>query len=77
MSLIPLSKLGIGKTGTIKRVEDDGVISRRLADLGFLPETLVILSRKAPIGDPLCFEVRGSQMCLRTKEASKIWVEVE
>ena len=75
VSSVPLSELEVGQTGTITRIENTGVVSERLADLGFLPGTTVSLTRRAPAGDPLCFDIRGSQMCIRRKEACRIWAE--
>ncbi len=49
-------------------------IARRLADLGFLPGTPVRVVRRAPLGDPCVFALRGSQICLRRSEAREIRV---
>lgn len=47
----------------------------RLRELGLLPGTLVKLIRRAPMGDPLEFSVRGSLLSLRKSEAEMIDVE--
>jgi ferrous iron transport protein A len=47
---------------------------RRLEALGFLPETLVACRRRAPLGDPRVYELRGTQLCLRRSEAARIRV---
>lgn len=72
---VPLSELEVGQTGIITRIENTDVVSERLTDLGFLPGTFVRLTRRAPTGDPLCFDIRGSQMCIRRKEACRIWAK--
>ena len=42
--------------------------------MGFLPDTPVSLIRRAPMGDPGIYELRGYQLCLRRSEASRIRV---
>ena len=49
-------------------------VGRRLSDLGFLPGTAVRVVRRAPLGDPTVYELRGYQLCLRRAEASRIKV---
>jgi ferrous iron transport protein A len=46
----------------------------RLLELGFLPETEIRVVRKAPLGDPIAFYLRGGQICLRRSEAARIRV---
>ena len=47
----------------------------RLREMGLLPGTEVRLIRRAPLGDPLEFSVRGSLLSLRQSEAELIVVE--
>lgn len=67
-----LASLERGETGEIEEVTVAGPIGQRLADLGFLPGTRVTLVRRAPLGDPAVYELRGSQMCIRRREARSI-----
>jgi Fe2+ transport system protein FeoA len=71
---VPLSQLPPGRRAIIARVDPDQAIGRRLLDLGFVPGSEVRVLRRAPLGDPIAYEVRGSQLCLRSREASHIWV---
>lgn len=48
--------------------------SKRLLDLGFLPGTEVLVVRRAPLRDPVIFELRGNRMALRQAEASRVLV---
>jgi Fe2+ transport system protein FeoA len=41
----------------------------RFEDLGLLPETPVRRVARAPLGDPIAFEVRGTVLCIRRAEA--------
>ena len=71
---VPLSSLAAGWSATVLAVEASTPQSRRLLDLGFVPETKVRVVRRAPLGDPIAFYLRGGQICLRRVEAEKIRV---
>ena len=47
---------------------------QRFEDLGLLPETPIRRERRAPLGDPVVFRVRGTLLCLRRSEACLIRV---
>jgi ferrous iron transport protein A len=44
----------------------------RFEDLGLLPETVIQRERRAPLGDPIVYRVRGTLLCLRRSEACHI-----
>jgi ferrous iron transport protein A len=70
----PLTALEPGQRARIEAVELEGPAGTRLRDLGFLPGTEVSLVRRAPLGDPAVYELRGAQICLRRTEAQAIHV---
>jgi len=70
----PLTALKPGQRARIEAVELEGPAGTRLRDLGFLPGTEVRLVRRAPLGDPAVYELRGAQICLRRTEAQAIHV---
>lgn len=72
---MPLSKVAIGKTVTIVRVEGEPSFRRRLLELGLLPGTAVQVLRIAPLGDPLELLSRGAHLSIRAREAESIFVE--
>jgi Fe2+ transport system protein FeoA len=74
---VPLSQIEIGTTAIIDRVEASPPIARRLGDLGFIPGTSVTPIRRAPLGDPGVYEIRGVQYCLRRSEAGTIRVRFD
>ena len=74
---MPLSQIEIGITAIIDRVEASPPIARRLGDLGFIPGTPVTPIRRAPLGDPGVYEIRGVQYCLRRSEAGTIRVRFD
>ena len=71
---VPLSSLAAGCRATVLAVDDSTPAGRRLLDLGFVPETEVRVVRRAPLGDPIAFYLRGGQICLRRAEAERIRV---
>jgi Fe2+ transport system protein FeoA len=60
-------------TGVV--VDDDGR-SSRLEDLGFLVGTSVRVDRRAALGDPTIYELRGTRIALRKADAALIEVTV-
>jgi Fe2+ transport system protein FeoA len=67
-----LDMLSVGKTGAIAAVGGQGVLRRRLLDMGLTPGTQVKLCKVAPMGDPLELELRGYSLTLRKEDAAKI-----
>jgi ferrous iron transport protein A len=59
----------------VAAVASETGIGRRLLDLGFVPGTQVRVVRRAPLGDPLEFELRGYRLSLRKTEAAHIEIE--
>jgi ferrous iron transport protein A len=72
-----LADLPPGSRAVVQHVDDSCPVGRRLLDLGFVPGTPVRVSRRAPLGDPIVFEIRGSRLCLRRTEANRVRVRVE
>lgn len=70
----PLASLQPGERAVVVRVEVGGGVGRRLLDLGFIPGTPVRVIRRAPLGDPVAYEVRGTRICLRDREAAGVRV---
>jgi ferrous iron transport protein A len=71
---IPLTALPPGRRGVIAAVEPGSGIGRRLLDLGFVPGTEIRVVRRAPLGDPVSYELRGMRIGLRHSEAARIAV---
>ena len=70
-----LADLEPGGQATIVEISTPGPVRERLLDLGFVPGTLITLVRRAPLGDPCVYALRGVQMCLRGEEAARISVQ--
>ena len=73
----PLSEFAVGEKGTIIKVAGEGLIRRRLFDMGVTPGAEILLRKKAPLGDPLELTLRGYELTLRKAEASLVTMEVE
>ncbi|NLX78194.1 MAG: ferrous iron transport protein A [Clostridiaceae bacterium] len=73
---IPLNCLPVGKKAKVKLLRSDGIIRRRMLDLGLIPDTVVEAIQKSPSGDPTAYYIRGAVMALRSEEAGRILVEM-
>ena len=73
---VPLSDLPVGGRAVVVALRAPPALAARLTALGFLPATEVRCRRRAPLGDPRVYELRGTQLCLRRSEARNIWVEL-
>jgi ferrous iron transport protein A len=71
-----LAGLVTGATAVVVAVEGSSQpgVGLRLLDLGFVPGTTVRALRRAPLGDPTLYELRGTQLCLRRSEAERVRV---
>ena len=72
--LASLADLAVGAVCKISSIELDGLLRRRILDLGILPGTYVQCVRKSPSGDPIAFRVRNTMIALRSDDANLIKV---
>ncbi|MFC3883134.1 ferrous iron transport protein A [Bacillus songklensis] len=71
-NMISLYEGKVGDTIQIADLQVEGVMRRRLLDLGFVPGATVQVLRKSPLGDPIAFRVSHTTIALRKEESSKI-----
>ncbi len=64
----------IGETVTVKRLNGEGAVKRRLMDMGLTKGTEVTVRKVAPLGDPIEVTVRGYELSLRKADAETIEV---
>jgi ferrous iron transport protein A len=57
-------------------VSGDTECRRRLLEMGFCNGALVEVVRRAPLGDPIEFRLRGYCLCLRQEQADSITISV-
>ena len=74
---VQLSDLKPGEKGVITKVAGDREVRRRLLDMGLTRGTEIIVVRKAPLGDPVEFLLKGYNLSLRKKESENIYVFVK
>lgn len=67
--------LEIGERAIIKKVGGEGVLRRRLLDMGLTPKTEVMIRKVAPMGDPIELHLRGYELTIRIDDAKNIDVE--
>ena len=72
-----LADLPPGTEAIVVGVDSTNATGRRLEDLGLLPNTHVRAMRRAPLGDPSLYELRGYRLCLRRADARCVRVRVE
>lgn len=70
-----LRSLPPGKTGIVSGLVAEGLVRRRLLDLGFVPGTVIRALRRSPFGDPTAYGVRGSTIALRGADADRVMIE--
>ncbi len=70
-----LSKLKVGQGGSVVKIEAQGLVRRRILEMGVTLGTEVVVTGTAPLGDPIEITVKGYHLSLRKEEAASIWVE--
>ena len=83
-----LSEVAVGEKGRVTRVTEGGgaaggaggaaadALRRRLMDMGIVKGAEVEVVRRAPLGDPVEFLLRGYNLTLRREEAENVWLEL-
>ena len=70
-----LKEVKIGETVTVKRLDGEGAVRRRIMDMGLTKGAKVTVRKLAPLGDPIELTVRGYQLSLRKEDAAMVEVE--
>lgn len=64
----------IGSTVTVKKLNGEGAVKRRIMDMGLTRGTEVYIRKVAPLGDPIEVTVRGYELSLRKADAEMVEV---
>lgn len=72
-----LSDLKPGEKAVIVKVVGTGSVRRRMLDMGLVKGTEIVVIRRAPLGDPIEFRLKGYNLSLRKEEAKNVFVKVE
>lgn len=70
-----LRDVTIGETVTVLKLQGEGVLKRRIMDMGITKGTTLRVQKVAPLGDPIEVKVRGFELSLRKDEAANILVD--
>jgi len=70
-----LSDMKEGQTATVVHVGGNGILRRRILEMGILKGVEVYIEKYAPLKDPLELIVKGYHVSLRVKEAARVEVE--
>jgi ferrous iron transport protein A len=74
--MMTLAEIGAGQTARVETVTGSDTITLRLLEMGLTPGCEVHFVAKAPLGDPLEFDLRGYRLSLRRTEASRVHVSL-
>ena len=67
-----LKNAAIGSTVTVKKLNGEGAVKRRIMDMGITKGTEIYIRKGAPLGDPVEVTVRGYELSLRKADAEMI-----
>lgn len=70
-----LCSLKPGNIGLIDKLQCDDKLTKRLLALGFVEGTEVLMKKKAPLGDPIIINLRGTDLAIRKKDAKFIYIK--
>ncbi|MEN6411605.1 MAG: FeoA family protein [Veillonellales bacterium] len=71
-----LNDLCPGEVAVVAKVTGNGMVKRRIIDMGLVAGTEVLLQKLAPLGDPMEIKIKGFNLSLRKTEAAMIEVQV-
>ena len=70
-----LSELKKGDKGEVVSINSsNNSLKRRMLDMGITSGVMVVVKKVAPLGDPVCIELRGYELCLRKNDLGGIEV---
>lgn len=71
-----LKEAKIGTSVTVRKINGEGALKRRIMDMGITKGVSVYIRKVAPLGDPIEVTVRGYELSLRKADAASIEVDV-
>lgn len=75
-NLIRLHEAEINSKVKVVQIDPQSRLRRRIMDMGITKGTEIIVEGKAPMGDPIEFQIRGYNLSLRKSEAKDVIVEI-
>ena len=74
-NFMTLNELPVGKAAVITKVGGAGALRCRLLDMGLIPKTKIVITKVAPMGDPIELRLRGYTLTIRVEDAKNIEVK--
>ena len=62
----------VGETVTVAKVHGEGLVRRRIMDMGLTKGVQVYVRKVAPLGDPMELNIRGYELSVRKADAEMI-----
>ena len=75
--IISLENLSPGKSAYIKGIRSNGIMRRRLLDLGFVPGAKIQALLTSPAGDPTMYRIRDANIALRSIDAEEVEISFQ
>ena len=72
---VPLGELPVGSRAHVVEILGTGKHQRRRLDMGFVPGAKVTVLRRAPLGDPIEYRIKGTAVAMRRDDANTILVD--
>jgi Fe2+ transport system protein FeoA len=69
-----LSQLKIGESAILVALNLPESVQNHLMHMGFVPDTMITVLRRAPAGDPIVYSIDGMEIALRHETADAITV---
>lgn len=72
-----LSELKIGQEAIVKNIRvTNRAVKRHLLDMGITKGVKVKIKKIAPMGDPICIQLRGYELIIRKQDLQQIEAEI-
>ena len=72
-----LNNLKQGQKARVLRINGgDQVTKQRLLDMGITRGVIITINKVAPLGDPVCLELRGYRLLVRKDDVKFVEIEV-
>lgn len=72
---VPLGELLVGSRARVVEVKGSGRHQRRMLDMGLVPGAEVTVMRRASLGDPIEYGIKGTAIAMRRIDADSVMVE--
>lgn len=77
VSLNTLNNLKQGQKARVLQINGgDLATKQRLLDMGITRGVIITINKVAPLGDPICLELRGYRLLVRKDDVKNVEIEV-